>query len=145
MSTLEFLRSLPDVAPPAALWTRIERVHARRRFVRRVMPLAAVLLGGVLMSNWDRPLQPPGPEGRESLVALIEQSHRLERDLATAQPTGSAVQTALAAELARVDAELLRAYARGAAVDELRPIWRARVAALESLVATQRHPDAIRI
>ena len=147
--SLAFLRALPDVDPPAALWSRIERTHGRRRFARRAVSFAmaaSVLLAAVFVGTNGFVAHDRAGPGRAVAVAdAIARSHVLERDLAAVRTPGAQASLSLEAELARVDADLSRAYARRAGDAELHTLWNARVAALETLVALHRHPEAIRI
>ena len=149
--SLAFLRALPDVDPPPALWNRIERAQSRRRSTRRAVSFAmaatvlvAVMAVGTVMvgrGEIDRDVVGAAPPISET----ITRSHALERDLAAVRSTGQRASLSLEAELARVDADLARAYARQASEAELHTLWSARVTALETLVALHRHPEAIRI
>jgi hypothetical protein len=144
---LQFLRCLPEVEPPALLWARIERAQARRRFARRAVPvaLAASLLVALLMLRGTPTASGPTAAPIAGIDQTIARSHALEGDLATARKTGGAASLSLESELARIDSDLARAYSRRANEVELSSLWNARVAALETLVASHRHPDAIRI
>ena len=142
--SLEFLRALPDIEPPPALWPRIERAQKRRRVARRVVSFAVAASVLVAVFVVGSQLFVTRDQHEAAVATAIARSHVLERDLVAVRRSG-AQALSLEAELARVDADLSRAYARRAGDAELRTLWNARVATLETLVAMHRHPDAIRI
>ncbi|HEY6943087.1 hypothetical protein [Dokdonella sp.] len=128
-------RRLPEFVPDPALWPRIAAAHrqqvARRRWRR-------VVVGGALAASFaaaflvvSRPfVAPVAPVGT---VAVQDESRALEsewRKLAGAQAAALG-----STRLRAIDAELQAAYDRGAATNELAPLWQQRNRALRGLIA----------
>jgi len=127
--------ALPEFDPPAHLWARIEAEHHRRRQRRRVMQwgaavAASLALAAVLLLVPQRELTSSAP----SALALLEsRSQELEQRYADLEPSVTAVENE--AELHAVELALQQAYDRGAAVEELMPLWQQRNDVLTSLIA----------
>lgn len=139
------LHDLPEFAADPALWSRIVEARsqaAARRWRLRAFGAAAAAVVATLALGWPR----PGPDVRYSTAPEIE-SRALEnewRDLAgvDSQASGGFHR------LRFIDASLQSAYDRGAAPDELAPLWRQRNEALKNLIwqfrnAGDRSADAI--
>lgn len=125
------MAALPEFDPPPQLWARIEAEHRRRQTHRRVLRwgsgLAAVLaLAAVIALAPRTPLPSP-------LAQLERRSHELEQTYASLDPTASPLENE--AELRAVELALQEAYDRGAAADELMPLWQQRNDVLSSLIA----------
>lgn len=129
------LAALPEFDPPAHLWVRIEAEHQRRRQRRRVTQwgtsIAAVLaLAAVLLLV---PEQSAGPGGSSPLALLESRSQELEQMYASLSQSAAALDNE--AELRAVEVALQQAYDRGAAADELMPLWQQRNEVLTNLIA----------
>ena len=121
------LAALPEFDPPADLWARIETEHHRRRQRRRVLQwgtgiAAALALATVLLLA---PQRESATDGGNGMLALLEsRSQELEQRYAGLSQTVSALENE--AELRAVEQALQQAYDRGAAVEELMPLWQQR-------------------
>lgn len=129
------LAALPEFDPPAHLWARIEAEHQRRRQRRRIAQwgtgiAAVVALAAVLLFVPQRELV---PSGSSALAVLESRSQELEQMYAGLSQTASTLDDE--AELRAVERALQQAYDRGAAVDELMPLWQQRNEVLTSLIA----------
>jgi hypothetical protein len=129
------LAALPEFDPPAHLWARIEAEHQRRRQRRRVAQwgtgiAAMVALAAVLLLAPQRELV---SSGSSALAMLESRSQELEQRYAGLSQTASTLDDE--AELRAVERALQQAYDRGAAVDELMPLWQQRNEVLTSLIA----------
>jgi hypothetical protein len=129
------LAALPEFDPPAHLWARIEAEHQRRRQRRRVAQwgtgiAAVVALAAVLLLAPQRELV---SSGSSALAMLESRSQELEQRYAGLSQTASTLDDE--AELRAVERALQQAYDRGAAVDELMPLWQQRNEVLTSLIA----------
>lgn len=127
--------ALPEFDPPAHLWARIEAEHLRRRQRRRVLQwgsgiAAALALATVLLVM---PQQESASTGSSALALLESRSQELEQRYADLDPSATAVENE--AELRAVELALQQAYDRGAAVEELMPLWQQRNEVLTSLIA----------
>lgn len=129
------LAGLPEFDPPPQLWARIEAAHARRLRQRRVTrwsAAAAVVLGIAGLVAVTPP--PPPPSARPSaLVQLERQSQELEQVYAGLAQPFSPLESEV--ELHAIETALQQAYDRGAAAEELAPLWQQRNAVLSSLIA----------
>jgi hypothetical protein len=129
------LNELPEFDPPAHLWERIEAVRKqrlrRRATVRWGGGIAAVLaIAAVLLVL---PGQPPGGQSGGALAQLERRSHELEQAYADLSQPASPFESE--ADLRAVEHALQQAYDRGAAADELMPLWQQRNEVLSSLIA----------
>lgn len=129
------LAALPEFDPPADLWGRIEAEHGRRRQRRRLrqwgMGIAAALaLAAVLLLT---PQRDDATSGSSTLALLESRSQELEQRYAGLSQTASALENE--AELHAVEQALQQAYDRGAAAEELMPLWQQRNDVLTSLIA----------
>lgn len=137
------LAALPEFDPPAWLDARVEATLARpvQRRGRWLLPLATAA-GAALAAllAW----RAPAPDAAVD-AAWIARSRGLESELARVRMASDAPGNALAleAELARIDRALQAAYDRGAAAQELAPLWQRRTDTLDSLVAAYRHRDGV--
>lgn len=131
------VNALPEFQPPPELWVRIASAERARRHRRRsafASAAAAVVVVLVALAAW--PLRdPPAP-----VVAAGEvESRRLEAEwLRVAGGSTPSSTTRLRA----IDAALQAAYDRGAAADEVEPLWRQRNDALRGLIASLQQ-DAV--
>ncbi len=126
------LAALPEFDPPAQLWARIEAEHRRRQLRGRVLRwgggLAAMLALATVVALAPRPqLAATGP-----LAQLERRSQELEQAYAGFGQTASPLENE--AELRAVELALQQAYDRGAAVDELLPLWQQRNDVLSNLI-----------
>ncbi|MEO6687910.1 MAG: hypothetical protein ABIS07_08005 [Dokdonella sp.] len=127
-------RQLPQFEPDSGLWARIEAAqHAKQRRQRwrtGGLVAAAAMLAGVAVLLLPRPL--PGVS-RDSLAGQRE-SQVLESEWQKLSGNGrmAAVGTT---QLRVIDEELQAAYDRGAAPDEVAPLWQERNQALRGLIA----------
>ncbi|GIX34656.1 MAG: hypothetical protein KatS3mg126_0435 [Lysobacteraceae bacterium] len=115
----EALRRLQDPPAPAALFDRILRSRAQRRWRRRLGLACLVLAGGLL---W-LPAGPPGERGDRETGA-----------------TAAAADRGL--ELWLLDRRLQAAYEHGADSEQLARLWQARANLLAGPAAI---PDAMRM
>jgi hypothetical protein len=127
------LAGLPEFDPPPQLWARIEAAHVRRQRQRRLTAwsaAAAVVLAVAGLIS----VAPRMPDERPSaLLQLERQSQELEQVYAgLAQPL-SPLESEV--ELHAIETALQKAYDRGAAAEELAPLWEQRNAVLSSLIA----------
>jgi hypothetical protein len=138
------LAELPEFAPSAELWTRIEKAHANARGTRRpqrwlaIAATVAVIVGAITLF--------PREQRASNLSEGQRESQSLEREwqaLALA-PSGTR-PTAGLARLHVIDAALQSAYDRGARADELQPLWKERNAALRGLILTAGTESVTRI
>lgn len=149
----ERLRRLPEYAPPAGGWERLQRRRSRpRRWAMTAgggLALAASLLLAVGLWPQGRSPQTPNPgafPARNAQVAqLIRTSQQLERRLARVRPqvdVWDSVQEAqaqrLEKRLALLDLQLN--YADSAAAERL---WRDRVTLMNALVDLHQEPAAM--
>lgn len=117
-----YLSSLPEPAPPATLWPRIQVTQARRRRQRRrwaALASAAALVLAVLPLRLlrDEAVVPPAaPVAAERVAPSRIDSTRIDAETL--------------AQIRALDRELQAGYARGADEAELASLWRARRAAL---------------
>jgi hypothetical protein len=127
--------ALPEFDPPAHLWARIEAEHHRRRQRRRGLQwgigiAAALALATVLLVAPQRDVT----SSSTSTLALLEsRSQELEQRYAGLSQAATALENE--AELRAVELALQRAYDRGAAAEELMPLWQQRNDVLASLIA----------
>lgn len=129
------LNGLPEFDPPAHLWQRIETARKqrlrRRAMVRWGSGIAAVLaIATVLLVL---PGQAPSVQGGGALAQLEQRSHELEQAYAGLSQPASPFESE--ADLRAVERALQQAYDRGAAADELMPLWQQRNEVLSSLIA----------
>jgi hypothetical protein len=129
------LAALPEFDPPVGLWARIEAEHQRRRQRRRVLQwgagiAAALALATVLLVAPQRDVT----SSSHSTLALLEtRSQELEQRYADMSQSVAALENE--AELRAVERALQQAYDRGAAAEELMPLWQQRNDVLTSLIA----------
>lgn len=128
------LRQLPEFAPDAKLWSRIEAAqHARNRarlWRNGGFAVAAAMLAAVGVVLLPRPL----PNASQDMVAGQYESQGLENEWQ--QLVGGAHAAVVGtAQLRVIDATLQSAYDRGAKPDELVPLWQERNQALRGLIA----------
>ncbi|HET7843828.1 MAG TPA: hypothetical protein VFL14_06735 [Xanthomonadales bacterium] len=142
------LAQLPEFAPTGNGWlgvmaARRARSGARRRRAGALLAVAAAAVVALAIALPLR-LAPPAVDAGATIAAEVQRSRQLEADLANARTAGgNPMLIAVEADLARVDGALQAAYDRGASPAELEPLWRARTAALETLLAGYRHPDTL--
>lgn len=132
------LQALPEFAPGAGLWARIESGErarqSRRRRVAVGLAMAATAVATVALVQTHRtiPLMPS-----ENLTGQAE-SQVLEgqwREMAASVQTVPAGST----QLRVIDAALQSAYDRGAAPNEILVLWRERNRALRGLIDGYRN------
>jgi len=137
------LAELPVFAPETDLWPRIRGAHEAKRRARTtrwiggIAAAAAVAVVGVSMLTRHAPDTMP-------MLAGQEESQTLEREWRTL-PTANARPASGLARLYMIDAALQAAYDRGAAADELKPLWQQRNAALRGLIESSRAEAITRI
>ncbi len=130
------LRRLPEFAPSAALWPRIEtahraRVHARRWYSGGLVAAAAAVVAAIALSPGS------GPPAHADMIARQRESQALEHQwhqLAQMPASGAAVTT----RLRTIDVALQSAYDHGAAANELASLWQQRNEALRDLIEQWR-------
>lgn len=128
------LRQLPEFAPDANLWPRIEtaqRARQRARLWRNGgFAVAAAMLAAVAVLLLPQHL----PNASQDVFAGQRESQNLETEW---QQLVGGAHPALAGttQLRVIDATLQSAYDRGAKPDELVPLWRERNQALRGLIA----------
>lgn len=128
------LRQLPEFAPDANLWPRIEAAQrARQRWHlwrNGGFGVAAAMLAGVAVLLLPQPL----PNTSQDVVAGQHESQSLENEWQ--QLVGSAHPALVGTTQLRViDAALQSAYDRDAKPEELAPLWQERNLALRGLIA----------
>lgn len=127
------LAGLPEFDPPPQLWARIEAGHARRRRQSRLAYCSAAAAVALAVAGLVAVVAPPAPAKPSALLQLERQSQELEQAYAgLAQPL-SPLESEV--ELRAIEAALQQAYDRGAAAEELAPLWEQRNAVLSSLIA----------
>ena len=131
------LRALPEFAPGAGLWTRIEAAqHARRqrrRWTGAGFAMAAVAVAAVTLVQMRASIPLPSPEslsGQEESRALESQWQQLAVS-GRSVPAGST-------QLRAIDAALQSALDRRAGPDETAPLWHERNRALRGLIEGYR-------
>lgn len=105
------LASMPDAAPPSALWPRLEASRRRQLRQRRNGAVAAgsiLVLACASTMPWTLPTGPGAGPSTARVVAVARSPHDV------------------AADLRAIDHALQVAYSRGASDDELTPLWNAR-------------------
>ncbi|MGA9341364.1 MAG: hypothetical protein WBV61_03405 [Rhodanobacteraceae bacterium] len=137
------LGALPEFAPDAALWPRVQAAHRRRRrqrAVRRVGFGAAIMV--LLVAIIVVMPRAPDQSAHSHLATSQQESHRLERKWQDTR--GDAPDNPIArANVRLVDRALQAAYDRGAAPAELELLWRKRNEALRRLVS--RRPGSVAV
>jgi hypothetical protein len=142
------LAELPVFAPDAELWSRIAVAHAKRNAMprpRRWIGIAAAVAAAVVAIvavprlTATKPGEPLALEGQRESQALERQWHSLTPASAGARPSVDR------ARLRVIDAALQSAYDRGAASDELAPLWKERNEALRGLILTAQADTVTRI
>jgi hypothetical protein len=141
------LAELPVFAPDPDLWSRIAAEHAKRNATRRprrwifasMAAAAAVLAVIVTVPRLieTKPDQSVALEGQRESQALEREWHALTP--ASARPSVDLVR------LRVIDAALQSAYDRGAATDEIAPLWKERNEALRGLILTAQADTVTRI
>lgn len=125
------LQKLPVFAPDPALWSRIAAAHAYRRRVRHWgFAAAASVLLGITVALTLRPTPPLAPQW----AAAQRESQALEAQWLHLANDGRPHAVGVT-RLRSIDAALQAAYDRGAAADEIAPLWRQRNEALRGLIA----------
>lgn len=128
------LRQLPESDPDPALWSRIQSVHSqllRRRRQRRqwiaggLSVAALVCVVALSRSQFGLP---------HSGDVSVWQSHSRTLEGEWLAKSRLAPDPRLRAELRLIDLELQSAYDRGAAANELIPLWKLRNEALRELI-----------
>ncbi len=126
-------RQLPEFEPASGLWARIEAAqHARQRSQRwrtGALVTAAAMLAGVAIFSLPR----PAPSVSQDFVAGQRESQVLESEwhqLAGSGRPGAGGTT----QLRVIDDALQAAYDRGAAPEEVAPLWQERNQALRGLI-----------
>jgi hypothetical protein len=127
------LAALPEFDPPPQLWARIDAEHRRRQQRGRVLRwgsgLAAMLALAAVIALAPR----PQTAAANPLAQLERRSQELEQAYAGLSQAASPLENE--AELRAVELALQHAYDRGAAVDELLPLWQQRNDVLSNLIA----------
>lgn len=139
------LAELPVFAPDADLWSRIAAAHAkrnatpRRRWIAVAAAAAAAIAAIVTVPQLTgtKPGEPLAIEGQRESQALEREWHALT-------PVSARPSVDLA-RLRVIDAALQSAYDRGAASDELAPLWKERNEALRGLILTAQADTVTRI
>lgn len=129
------LAGLPEFDPPPQLWARIEAAHVRRRQQRRLAGWSAAAALVLAVAGLVAVVAPPAPvPARPSaLLQLERQSQELEQVYAGLAQPFSPLESEV--ELHAIETALQQAYDRGAAAEELAPLWEQRNAVLSSLIA----------
>ncbi|MCQ4167041.1 hypothetical protein [Tahibacter harae] len=127
------LAGLPEFDPPPQLWARIEAAHARRRQQRRLTYWSAAAGVVLAVAGLVAVVAPPAPARPSALLQLERQSQELEQVYAGLAQPFSPLESEV--ELHAIETALQQAYDRGAAAEELAPLWEQRNAVLSSLIA----------
>jgi hypothetical protein len=129
-------RQLPEFAPGPGLWQRIEVAQRRqvrgRRWRLGGLAAAAAMIAGVavlLQHPATQPLQQDTLAGQRESQTLENEWQQLAGGAARGGTT----------HLRVIDAALQAAYDRGAAPDELAPLWQERNQALRGLIERFQH------
>jgi hypothetical protein len=132
------LRALPEFAPDAGLWTRIEAAERSRqrraRWTRTGLAIAAVAIAAVALVRMHGSTPLPASDvlaGQQESQALESQWQQLAAGVRSV-PTGST-------QLRAIDATLQSAYDRRAGQDEIVPLWQERNRALRNLIDVYRN------
>lgn len=136
-------QSLPDVDPPADLWSRIERAHGRRTSLRRRRRLAGIALLAVAacattVGYWQlharTSVAPEAVDWQARAEALELQLYAMQRD----NQFGNAGSHGLETELGEIDQSLQTAYESGAPANVLVPLWKRRSELLDTLIVARK-------
>ncbi len=128
------IADLPEFDPDPALWTRIQRGHARRVIRRRLIRAGGFSASGAVVAivillgaRGDF----TGPSGTRDVTDGRFQSQALQNQSSAvvAGPQNEEVSVSVR----RVDRELQMAYDQGADASRLRALWALRNQLLESL------------
>lgn len=127
-------RHLPEFAPDAGLWSRIEAAQRAQVKTQRWrmggLAAAAAVLGGIGVLLLPHAL----PTLSQDMLAGQRESQALEDEWR--QLVGSTHPAlGITSQLRVIDAELQAAYDRGAQTDELAPLWQERNRALRGLIS----------
>jgi hypothetical protein len=141
------LAELPVFAPDPGLWPRIAAEHAKRsatprprRWIVASMAAAAAAVAVIVTVPrliGTKPGEPIALEGQR-------ESQALEREWQALTPASARPSVDLA-RLRVIDAALQSAYDRGAASDEIAPLWKERNEALRGLILTAQADTVTRI
>ena len=128
------LAGLPEFDPPPQLWERIQAAHAQRLRQRRLVRWSAAAAMVLAVAGLVSVVAPPAPPARPAaLLQLERQSQELEQVYAGLAQPFSPLESEV--ELHAIETALQQAYDRGAAAEELAPLWEQRNAVLSSLIA----------
>lgn len=119
----EQLRSLPDLPPPAVLWSRLAHGQRLRRKRQRLLMGASVALVGLTIGFLHQFGEP---------LLSSPNTPRLSPSEASAEQ--------VATRLRAIDHALQVAYAQGASDDELAPLWLVRQQ-LDSSISLSTNPS----
>jgi hypothetical protein len=140
------LHDLPVFAPDAAVWLRLQAAQVARMRVRRRWRGGVAAAGGLAAAAMFAavlllPRVQPLPPLQQNLVAGQHESRTLEAEWQrmTESATGSIRPVA---RLRAIDASLQAAYDRGAADEELAPLWQQRNRALRGLISRTQEGSA---
>lgn len=127
------LRTLPEFAPGSGLWARIESGVRARRSRRRWSAVGLAVTATAVALVTLVPMQRGGPPTSSQTLTGQAQSQMLEKQW---QELAASVRTAPAGatRLRVIDAALQSAYDRGAAPNEIQPLWKERNRALRGLI-----------
>lgn len=134
------LHQLPVFTPDAALWPRVLAGQRRRRHVQRVQRfgacVGAMIFACAAIVLLPHPLQPLQPL-QQQIAAGQRESQALESQwlrVAGSMPAATSNLT----RVRIIDADLQAAYDRGAAAQDIAPLWRQRNEVLRGLIAHVR-------
>ena len=137
------LHQLPVFAPDPALWGRLHTARAAHMRSRRhwraglaaTATMAAALCAAILLA----PQVEPQPAIHQAIAADQRESQSLQAEwLRVADGAGAARPVT---RLRAIDASLQAAYDRGAAAEELVPLWQQRNRALRGLIERAHDGD----
>jgi len=127
------LRALPEFAPGAGLWARIEAAESvrrrRRRWTGAGLAIAAVAVAAVTLTQMRASIPLPSSD----LLTGQEESQVLESQWQQLAVSGRSVPAG-STQLRAIDAALQSALDRRAGQDEIVPLWHERNRALRGLI-----------
>lgn len=131
------LQQLPVFTPDGALWPRVLAGQQRRRRVQRMQHFGACVAATIFACAAIVLLPHPLAPLQQQIAAGQRESQALESQwlqVAGSMPAGTSNLT----RVHMIDADLQAAYDRGAAAQDIAPLWRQRNEVLRGLIAHVR-------